>query len=98
MPDAMVLCHTAGRDAIHGYEDTAIPAPETYVDLYERLAAPVHPGEVVAGAVNTGGVDTDDDARAVLDDFAASIGGPATDPIRFDADEILDAVLDGVDR
>jgi uncharacterized NAD-dependent epimerase/dehydratase family protein len=95
MPDAMVLCHVAGRDAIHGYEHVSIPAPETYVDLYEDLAAPVHPGTVVAGAVNTASVDADVDARAALDEFATSIGGPATDPIRFDADEILDAVLDG---
>ena len=98
MPDAMVLCHVAGRDAIHGYEDTAIPSPETYVDLYEDLAAPVHPGRVVAGAVNTASLDTDAAARATLDDFAAGIGGPATDPIRFDADELLDAVLGDRER
>jgi uncharacterized NAD-dependent epimerase/dehydratase family protein len=94
MPDAMVLCHEAGREAVHGYESTALPDPETYVDLYEDLAAPVHPGEVVAGAVNTAAVDTDATARETLDAFEAAIGGPATDPIRFDADEILDAVVD----
>jgi uncharacterized NAD-dependent epimerase/dehydratase family protein len=93
MPDSMVLCHVAGRDAIHGYEDTAIPDPETYVDLYEDLAAPVHRGEVVAGAVNTASLDSDEGARAALEAFGSSIDGPATDPIRFDADEVLDAVL-----
>jgi uncharacterized NAD-dependent epimerase/dehydratase family protein len=94
MPDAMVLCHVAGHEAIHGYESTAIPDPETYVDLYEGLAAPVHPGEVVAGAVNTSSIDSDAAAREALDAFGSQVGGPATDPIRFDADEILDAVLD----
>jgi uncharacterized NAD-dependent epimerase/dehydratase family protein len=98
MPDAMVLCHVAGREAIHGYEDTAIPDPETYVDLYEDLAAPVHPGAVVAGAVNTSSLDSDERAREALAAFGAAVGGPATDPIRFDADEILDAVLDGGER
>ena len=93
MPDAMVLCHVAGRDAIHGYESTPIPDPETYVDLYEDLAAPVHPGEVVSGAVNTSSLDSDAAARETLDEFGSEIDGPATDPIRFDADEILDAVL-----
>jgi uncharacterized NAD-dependent epimerase/dehydratase family protein len=93
MPDAMVLCHAAGRDAIHGYEDTAIPTPETYVDLYEDLATPVHPGEVVAGALNTSSLESDTDARTAVDEFAAGVGGPATDPLRFGADEILDAVL-----
>ena len=98
MPDTRVLCHVAGRDAIHGDEDTAIPDPETYVDLYEDLAAPVHPGEVVAGAVNTSSLDSDERAREALEAFGSAVGGPATDPIRFDADEILDAVLDGGDR
>jgi uncharacterized NAD-dependent epimerase/dehydratase family protein len=98
MPDAMVLCHVAGRDAIHGYEDTAIPSPETYVDLYEDLAAPVHPGEVVAGAVNTSAIAADEEARATLDEFGSSIGGPAADPIRFDADEVLDALLGDGER
>ena len=93
MPDAMVLCHAAGRDAIHGYEDTAIPAPETYVDLYEDLAAPVHPGEVVAGALNTSSLESDAEARAAVDEFAADVGGPATDLLRFGPDDILDAVL-----
>jgi uncharacterized NAD-dependent epimerase/dehydratase family protein len=93
MPDAMVLCHVAERDAIHGYEDTAIPSPETYVDLYEDLAAPVHAGEVVAGAVNTSSLDTDEEARATLEAFGSSIDGPATDPIRFEADDVLAAVL-----
>jgi uncharacterized NAD-dependent epimerase/dehydratase family protein len=93
MPDAMVLCHAAGRDAIHGYEDTAIPAPETYVDLYEDLAAPVHPGEVVAGALNTASLADDAEARTAVDEFAAGVGGPATDPLRFGTDGILDAVL-----
>jgi uncharacterized NAD-dependent epimerase/dehydratase family protein len=90
----MVLCHVAGREAIHGYESTAIPDPETYVDLYEDLAGPVHPSEVVAGAVNTSSIDSDAAARETLDAFGAHVGGPATDPIRFDADELLDAVLD----
>jgi uncharacterized NAD-dependent epimerase/dehydratase family protein len=97
MPDAMVLCHVAGREAIHGYEGTAIPDPGTYVELYEDLAAPVHPGEVVAGTLNTSSIDADSDARDALDAFGAAIDGPATDPIRFDADELLDAVLSEAD-
>jgi uncharacterized NAD-dependent epimerase/dehydratase family protein len=95
MPDAVVLCHAAGREAVHGYESTPIPDPETYVDLYESLAAPVHPGAVVAGAVNTADLETDAAAREALDAFGAAVGGPATDPIRFDAAEILDAVVGG---
>jgi uncharacterized NAD-dependent epimerase/dehydratase family protein len=93
MPDKMVLCHVAGREAIGSYEDTPIPSPEVYVDLYESLAEPVHEGRVVAGALNTKDLDSDDEARRAVEEYADALGGPATDPIRFDAEEILEAIL-----
>lgn len=93
MPDRMVLCHAAGREAIHGYEATLIPSPGTYVDLYEDLARPVHESEVVAGAVNTAGIDGDSEALAAIGEFGDAAGIPATDPIRFRNDELLEAVL-----
>ena len=92
MPDKLVLCHVAGREAIHGYEDTPIPPLSDYVDLYERLAGPVHETGVFAGAINTSDVDGDDEAQAEVDDYSDTIGVPATDPIRFGADEILDGL------
>ncbi|WP_284013152.1 DUF1611 domain-containing protein [Halobaculum litoreum] len=92
MADKLVMCHAAGREAVHGYEDTALPPIPEYVDLYESLAAPVHEAEVVAGALNT--VDVDDDAAAeeAVEEFADAIGAPATDLIRFGADEIVEAI------
>ncbi|GGJ02548.1 hypothetical protein GCM10008995_10390 [Halobellus salinus] len=95
MPDAMVLCHEAGREVVHGYESFDLPPVPEYVDRYEQLAAPVHDSEVVAGAVNTSGIDADGEARAAADDYADAIGAPATDPIRFGADAILDPILGG---
>ncbi len=93
MPDRMVLCHRAGRDAIHGYESFPLPPFQSYVDLYEELAAPVHESEVVAGAVNTMDVESDDAARAAIDEFSTALGLPATDLVRFDRDDLLEAVL-----
>jgi uncharacterized NAD-dependent epimerase/dehydratase family protein len=93
MPDAMVLCHEAGREVVHGYESFDLPPVPEYVDLYERLAAPVHHSEVVAGTLNTSGLDADSEARAAVDGYADGIGAPATDPVRFGPDAILDAVL-----
>ena len=95
MPDSMVLCHETGREAVHGYESFDLPPLPEYVDLYEELAAPVHRSEVVAGALNTSGIETDDGARAAVDDYADELDAPATDIVRFDADPILDAVLGG---
>jgi uncharacterized NAD-dependent epimerase/dehydratase family protein len=93
MPDKMVLCHVAGRDHVHGYEGFPLPPTEEYVDLYESLAAQVHDGDVVAGALNTMHVDGDGAAREAVDAYADELGAPATDPIRFDADEIVEEVI-----
>jgi len=93
MPDSLVLTHSAGRESVHGYEDFPIQPTETYVDLYEELAAPVSPAPVAAGTLDTRSIDGDDDAREAVESYADAVGAPATDPIRFDADEILDALL-----
>lgn len=93
MPDSVVLCHAAGREEIHGYEEFSIPPVEAYIDLYEGLAAPVHECEVAAGALNTKDITEDGPARDAIDEYASDLDVPATDPVRFDADEILQGVL-----
>jgi uncharacterized NAD-dependent epimerase/dehydratase family protein len=92
MPDRLVLCHEAGREAVHGYESFALPRLPECVSLYENLAEPVHEAEVVAGALNTSHLD-DAAAEAAVAEYADGIDAPATDPVRQGADEILEAVL-----
>ena len=94
-PDSLVLCHAAGREVVHGYEDYPLQAPETYVDLYESLAAPVHDADVVAGALNTVDVDDDADARSAVAAYETALDVPAGDLVRFDDDRerVLEAVL-----
>ncbi|MDX1745788.1 MAG: DUF1611 domain-containing protein [Halobacteriales archaeon] len=92
MPDAMVLCHHVGREAIRGYEDRTLPPVDTYVDLYEGLATPVFESAVVAGSLNTSPLGDDDAARDALAAFSEDIGVPTADPVRFEADPILDAL------
>ena len=91
MPDAMVLCHEAGREVVHGYESFALPSPAEYVDHYERFAAPVAPATIAAGMLNTSHLD-DESARAAIEDYTAAIDAPATDPIRHDAADVLEAL------
>ncbi|PSQ28336.1 DUF1611 domain-containing protein [Halobacteriales archaeon QS_9_68_17] len=93
MPDRMVLCHVAGREAVHGYESFALPDLPAYVDLYESLAGAVHDGEVVAGALNTVNVDDDAAAREAVEAYGDALGVPAADLVRFDENPVLEAVL-----
>jgi len=93
MPDQLVLCHVAGRDAINDYEQAPIPSPDTYVDLYESIAAPVEETEVTAGSIATHHVDDESEARRAIGDYQTAIGAPATDPVRFGAEELVEALL-----
>ncbi|WP_435359345.1 DUF1611 domain-containing protein [Haloarchaeobius sp. DFWS5] len=92
-PDKLVLCHAAGRETVHGYEDYPLLPMDRYADLYEALAAPVHNAEIVGGALNTVNVDSDEAAREAVDEFAEELDAPATDIVRFDPDELLEAIL-----
>jgi len=94
MPDALVCCHEAGRDAIHGYESFAIPQLKEIAPRYEAFLEPVSPAPVVAGALNTASIDEDAQARDTIATYGDAIGGPATDPVRFDAAEIVSAVME----
>lgn len=96
MPDALVLCHVAGRETLHGYDAFALPPLREYVHLHEALARPVHPTRVAAGALNTSSLDADAGARRAIDRYASALDRPAADPLRFGADPLLDALIDTV--
>ena len=99
MADRLVLCHEAGREVVHGYEDFDLPPVPEYVALYEDLARPVHETEIVAGALNTKDVEDDETARDAVESFADELDAPATDPVRFgerDGDDGIDAVLEAI--
>ncbi|MFB6143173.1 MAG: DUF1611 domain-containing protein [Halorientalis sp.] len=92
MPEALVLCHEVGREAVHGYESFPIPPVSEVASLYECLARPVRTSSVVAGCLNTSSLEGTEAARDALTAYGDAIDAPATDPVRFDAGEILDAV------
>lgn len=90
-PDALILCHHAPRTRDMHFASPLLALPRL-ADLYERVAAPVHPAKVIGISLNTVGLG-DDEARAGLAEAAAQTGLPATDVIRFGADPLVDAVL-----
>jgi len=91
-PDALVLTHVAGREAVHGYEAYPLPPPGAYAKLYERVCAPVAETSVAAGSLDTSHLGPTP-AREAVDAYERRLGVPATDPVRFDAGKLLDAVL-----
>mgnify|MGYP000754853333 CR=1 FL=1 len=93
MPDRMVLCHEAGRQSVHGYESFRLQPPGEYASMYERFATPVADSKVAAGMLNTANLDGDRQARDAISAYSEAIGVPATDPIRFDANEVLDVLV-----
>jgi len=91
MPDALVLCHAADREAIHSFDGFPIGDPGTVADLYERVARPVSPTTVVAGALNTRVLD-DGAAQRAVGSYADALDAPAVDPVRDSPAPILDAI------
>ncbi|MFW6449136.1 MAG: DUF1611 domain-containing protein, partial [Halobacteriota archaeon] len=91
MPDQLVLCHEAGRDVVHGYESFDLLTLDAAADLYETLAAPLAPTEVVGVALNTRHLE-ESAARAAIADVEADLGVACTDPVRYSADALATVI------
>jgi uncharacterized NAD-dependent epimerase/dehydratase family protein len=91
MPDHLVLCHEAGREAIHGYESFAIPDPGEVAESYLDLAGTVAPTELLGGALDTSHLD-DDAAREAIAEYGNAIGAPAVDPVRDGAGALIEGL------
>ena len=90
-PDLLILCHQAGRAHIRAYT-VPIPPLSQVRAMYEQAAAWLKPAPVVAVALNTYGL-PEEDARAAIDAATEETGLPATDPVRYGAGALLDALL-----
>ncbi len=90
-PDLMILCHEVGRTAISGYPDYPLPSLPALIQMHETVAGWVAPARVAGIALMTLHL-PEDEARAAIDKVSAETGLPATDPIRFGADVLLDAL------
>ena len=94
-PHALVLCHKAGQESVDGDERFPIPPLAEVVDLYERSSLIARPAKVVAIALNTRDLD-DEAARAAVAAAEKDTGLPASDPVRWGASLLADAVLQGI--
>ncbi len=80
-PDAIILCHAAGRTYIEGYPDYPIPDLETCIEINLRMAGLTNPAVRCAGiSVNcaTLAADERDDLLGAISD---RFGLPCFDPV-----------------
>ncbi|MAM61943.1 N-acetyltransferase DgcN [Maritimibacter sp. UBA3975] len=91
-PDALILCHEPTREHMRGLPGYTPPSLETLRDTALPLARVANPEcEVIAISVNTQHMD-EAEARAYCAETAARMGLPTTDPYRFGAGALVDAL------
>ncbi len=91
-PDAMVLCHEAGRNNIMGVEGFPLPDIKTAVSTYEATARLTNKEAKVVGiCINTSALD-DGEYEAYLRAVEDSSGMPAVDPVRTGVSKIVNAL------
>ncbi len=94
-PTQLVLVHRAGQTHIRNHPDVPIPPLSEVIRLYETVAGAVGafaPVRVVAIALNTAHLDTET-AKLAIEQTKAETELPCTDPVRFGAEALLDAVF-----
>ena len=92
-PDALVICHEPTRKHMRGLPDYTLPSIEAVRDMALALARVANPACVAVGvSINTQAL-SEAEAKAYLADVEQRTGLPATDPFRFGAGKLVDAML-----
>lgn len=95
MPTHLVMCHRAGMDMLPRFPWVRVPPLPDAIGLAESLASGggcFPRPRTAAVALITSHLD-EGEARRALARASEETGLPATDPVRFGADEILDSLL-----
>ena len=91
-PDALILCHEPTRDHMRGLPGYQLRSLEELRDVAMTLAKVANPDVQVAGiSINTQHL-SDDEAKAYCEKVEAEMGLPTTDPYRFGAGRLVDAL------
>ncbi len=91
-PQALVLCHTCRRTQRRHDDGSPVQPLKDLVSLYETIARPIQPTRVVGLGLNTRGL-TEPEARDAVRRAEDETGLPATDPLRFGAGNLCDALV-----
>ncbi|MCU0569432.1 MAG: DUF1611 domain-containing protein [Oculatellaceae cyanobacterium Prado106] len=94
-PTHLILVHRAGQQQIHNFPQVKIPPLLKVIQVYETVAAAggaFAETKVVGIALNTFHLSADE-AEGAIEQVQLETGLPCTDPIRFTAEPLLDAIL-----
>jgi uncharacterized NAD-dependent epimerase/dehydratase family protein len=95
-PDGMILVHPPNHKTIDEYP-VRIPPLDRVVEIYEDAAGWVKPARVLAIALNTRDMDSRQTRRAI-EEAESLTGLPATDPVKFGGETLVDAVVGAFPR
>lgn len=91
-PDALVLAHEPTRTHMRGLPDYTLPTLEALRDLVLPIARVANPAcKIIGISVNTQHMG-EAEAKAYLAEVETRMGLPATDPFRFGAEKLVDAL------
>ncbi|MBF2051086.1 MAG: DUF1611 domain-containing protein [Leptolyngbya sp. IPPAS B-1204] len=96
-PTHLILVHRAGQTQIQSFPHVTIPPLPKVIDLYETVATAggaFAPARVAGIALNTFHL-SPTEAQQAIEQTAEETGLPCTDPIRFGAEPLLEAILKG---
>lgn len=91
LPHAMILCVQPTRRFCDTDPWLRIPPLPVLVDLHERVLAPLRPSKVIGISLFTADL-PEADAREAIESAARETGLPATDPVRFGAASLVEAI------
>lgn len=94
LPDALIFCHKAGTTGIEGYNNCPFPSLTRMIAINEDAVNWLHPqhnSKVVGISLMTSHL-SEQAARDEIKKVEAETGLPATDPIRFGVDKLMDAL------
>ena len=89
-PQALVICHRPARKCM---KSTEFPIADLnqLIASYESLCTYLRPAKVIAVALNTQDLN-ESDALKAINEISKLTGLPTTDPVRFSADVLFEAI------
>jgi uncharacterized NAD-dependent epimerase/dehydratase family protein len=91
-PDALILAHEPTRTHMRGLPDYDLPSLEALRDMALPIARVANPAcRIVGISINTQKLG-EDEAKAYVAEVEALMGLPTTDPFRFGAAKLVDAL------